>query len=63
MSKTATDGGAEGPVRRLAMFISAWLQRRSELRALQNLDDQLLKDIGLSRGDIEREVRRKWYDV
>jgi uncharacterized protein YjiS (DUF1127 family) len=63
MPRSALDGRAEGPVRRLAIFISAWLKRRAELRALQCLDDQLLRDIGLSRGDIEREVRRKWYDV
>jgi uncharacterized protein YjiS (DUF1127 family) len=63
MPRSAIDGRAEGPVRRFAVFISAWLKRRAELRALQNLDDQMLKDIGLSRSDIEREVRRKWYDV
>ena len=63
LPSSAIDGRAEGPVRRLAIFISAWLGRRAELRALQSLDDQMLKDIGLSRGDIEREVRRKWYDV
>jgi len=57
------DSRAEGPLRRLALFVSAWLKWRAERRALQSLDDQLLKDIGLSRGDVEREVRRKWYDV
>ncbi len=28
-------------------------------RALQNLDDRLLKDIGLTRCDVEKEVARR----
>jgi uncharacterized protein YjiS (DUF1127 family) len=63
LPRSAIDNRVKGPVRRLAIFISAWLERRAELRALQCLDDQMLKDVGVSRGDIEREVRRKWYDV
>jgi uncharacterized protein YjiS (DUF1127 family) len=49
------------PIQRLAVCISAWLERHAELRHLQSLDDHLLKDIGVSRCDVEREVRGGWY--
>ena len=48
---------AGGPIRRLARFISKWLEQDAEYRRLQSLDDHMLKDIGVSRCDIEREVR------
>jgi uncharacterized protein YjiS (DUF1127 family) len=56
------DGLVEGPIQRLAMFISKWLERRAERRHLQSLDDHMLKDIGVSRCDVEREVRTGWFD-
>jgi len=46
-----------GPIRRLASFISTWLERAADIRRLQSLDDHMLKDIGVSRCDVEREVR------
>lgn len=33
-------------------------ERYRQRRDLQALDDHLLKDVGLSRGDVERECRR-----
>ncbi len=48
----------------LAVHARAWLERRrraaaerAAIRALHNFDDYLLRDIGLSRGDIEAGVR------
>lgn len=52
-----------GPIRRLAIFISKWQKRRAELRQLQSLDDHMLKDLGISRCDVEREVRTGWFDM
>jgi uncharacterized protein YjiS (DUF1127 family) len=49
-----------GLVQRLASFVSSWLERRAARRSLQHLDDHTLKDIGLSRCDVERELRAKW---
>jgi uncharacterized protein YjiS (DUF1127 family) len=51
-----------GPIGRLAIFISQWLERGAEHRLLQSLDDHMLKDIGVSRCDVEREVRTGWFD-
>jgi uncharacterized protein YjiS (DUF1127 family) len=59
---TDMDRLAGGPIRRLATFISTWLKRDAEHRLLQSLDDHMLKDMGVSRCDIEREVRTGWFD-
>src|SRR5918998_704415 len=40
---------------RAARAVHRWLERRRQLRALSELDDHLLRDIGLSREDAERE--------
>jgi len=56
------DGLVGGPIRRLAIFISKWLEQGAERRRLQSLDDHILKDIGVSRSDVEREVRTGWFD-
>ena len=47
------------PLRRLAIFMSTWLQQVAERRILRRLDDHMLKDIGVSRGNLQR----RWYDV
>jgi uncharacterized protein YjiS (DUF1127 family) len=38
--------------------LTNWLQRGRERDALLGLSDRCLKDLGLSRADIERESRR-----
>lgn len=43
---------------RWAAWVGLCLTRRRERRALRELDDDQLKDIGLSRADVERECRR-----
>lgn len=41
-----------------------WLLRvASQRRALRELDEHQLKDIGLSRADALREANRYWWDV
>jgi uncharacterized protein YjiS (DUF1127 family) len=35
----------------------AWFRRRAAAARLRALDDRMLKDIGLNRGDIEQAVR------
>jgi uncharacterized protein YjiS (DUF1127 family) len=49
------------PIVRLATFMGNWRRRRAELRSLQRLDDHMLKDIGISRCDVERELRSRWF--
>jgi uncharacterized protein YjiS (DUF1127 family) len=57
------DGLVGGSIRRPAILISRWLERGAERRRLQSLDDHMLKDMGVSRCDVEREVRTGWFDV
>jgi uncharacterized protein YjiS (DUF1127 family) len=35
----------------------AWQMRRASARILRALDDRMLRDIGLTRGEIDRAVR------
>jgi uncharacterized protein YjiS (DUF1127 family) len=58
----ASNRGSTGvPVSRLATAFLNWRQRRSELRSLQSLDDHMLKDIGVSRCDVEHQARAGWF--
>ena len=41
-------------------IIRAWLVRRRQLRALAELDDRLLDDVGISREAAEREIARSF---
>ena len=43
---------------RLASDLAAKRALRSAMRQLHQLDDRMLKDIGVSRGEIEFEVRK-----
>lgn len=47
------------PVRRVDEMISVAKTRRD----LRELDDRLLRDIGVTRVDIERESRRRFWDI
>lgn len=44
-----------------AVAVCTWQARASERARLAELDDRLLKDVGLSRADIEREVRKPFW--
>ncbi len=48
-----------GRVRRLATL---WLSRRRERLALAELDDRLLRDIGVDRITARREAARPFWD-
>lgn len=47
------------PVNWLVRAYRVWQQRQ----ALRDLDDRLLGDIGISRGDAETEAGRRFYDL
>ena len=39
-----------------------WRQLRRERDSLRHLSDDMLKDIGISRDDVQRESRRPFWD-
>lgn len=43
--------------------LETWLARRRERLDLAQLDDHLLKDIGLSRADVERETAKPFWQA
>jgi uncharacterized protein YjiS (DUF1127 family) len=55
------DGLTVGPLQRFATFLSKRRQRAAEHRSLQKLGDHMLKDIGISRCDVEREIRGRRF--
>ena len=54
-----------GPVAKFATLLadrlSTWLRRGRERRDLGMLDDHMLKDIGVSRADVEFEVQKHFW--
>jgi uncharacterized protein YjiS (DUF1127 family) len=50
----AATAGIGGSARRLAIFVSRWLEQGAERRRLQSLSDHMLRDFGVSRRDLER---------
>jgi uncharacterized protein YjiS (DUF1127 family) len=41
--------------------LSAWRERRRQRRRLADLDDHLLRDIGLSRAEVELECHKPFW--
>ena len=57
-----TGPAAAGVVFLLELF-STWFQRARERRALHTLDEGMLKDIGVTRADVEFEAHKHfWMD-
>ena len=48
---------------RLLEVIEGWAERRRQRRALLQLSDALLKDIGLARSQAEREAHKPFWRV
>lgn len=48
-------------LKRLSVLVATRLELAAQRRSLQSLDDNMLKDVGLSRCDVEREIRFGGY--
>jgi uncharacterized protein YjiS (DUF1127 family) len=46
---------------RWADALVTWLERDCQRRALLKLDDRMLRDIGLSRADVELEAEKPFW--
>jgi uncharacterized protein YjiS (DUF1127 family) len=44
-------------------LLLTWHDTVRQRRALRALDDRMLRDIGLSRADVEREATRPFWDL
>jgi uncharacterized protein YjiS (DUF1127 family) len=54
--------GSKGLFARLWMQVKRWNQLAAERRLLASMPDATLKDLGLSRSDVEQEVQRPFWD-
>ncbi|HEV8392021.1 MAG TPA: DUF1127 domain-containing protein [Dongiaceae bacterium] len=57
-SRAKADGGL---VTRLFDQVFSWLDHARQRRHLGQLDDRLLRDIGLSRAEVEQEISRRFW--
>jgi len=46
---------------RMVVLVAKWEERRRTRKALRHLEAHLLKDVGLSRGDVSRELNRRLW--
>ncbi len=54
--------GSQGLFARLWLQVKRWHQLAAQRRLLASMPDATLKDLGLSRSDIEQEVERPFWD-
>ena len=53
--------GRQGLVLGIAMMVETWFERHRQRRALLELSDHMLKDIGLSRADVAEETAKPFW--
>jgi len=57
-ARTDAAGTFAGGLRRLWHALLLWHRRRNEMHHLMELDDYLLRDIGITRDDVARSLGR-----
>ena len=50
-------------MRRVLDLLSVWRKRAASRSMLASLDDRMLRDIGLTRGDVERELTKPFWQL
>jgi len=60
-SSSAALSPAFAPVERAVAMIATWRQRFADRKQLCSLDEHMLRDVGLSRGDVEFEINRPFW--
>ncbi|MGY4531914.1 uncharacterized protein YjiS (DUF1127 family) [Pseudomonas sp. TE3786] len=58
----ARPGAAEGLLTRICKQVKRWNELAAQRRLLASMPDATLKDLGLSRADLEHEVERPFWD-
>lgn len=54
--------GPTGPIAMLLLdLLSLWFERARQRRQLHALDENMLKDIGLTRADVEFEAQKHFW--
>jgi uncharacterized protein YjiS (DUF1127 family) len=60
-------GGLSGNMVKLLVSAVAtmmvWYERSRQRRHLAQLDERMLRDIGLNRGDVEREIQKRPWQI
>jgi uncharacterized protein YjiS (DUF1127 family) len=54
-------GGARELLRNAGETVLTWLERAQQRRHLRTLSDHMLRDIGLSRADVENEAGKPFW--
>jgi uncharacterized protein YjiS (DUF1127 family) len=52
---------ALAPAERAVALLATWRQRFADRKQLCGLDDHMLRDIGVSRGDVEFEISKPFW--
>lgn len=50
------------PLADIAALLAGWLRNRTQRLGLVRLDDRTLKDVGLTRADVEHEYDRPFWE-
>lgn len=53
--------GLRGPGPRLLGLLALWIERATQRRALAELDDHLLEDVGISRSEARQEAAKPFW--
>ena len=58
---TVRSAAPVGPGERLIAVVSRWRERAHQRRQLASLDERLLRDVGLTRFQVEAEWRKPFW--